>query len=123
MVKQRLPEGVWPIHSLSGIRVNPRIKDDNTAAMTYYNTGGDRFRLSKEAIHLKQRITFYSHYLDRLPDKAVVAIMAHEISHAWLNDHIGPEQSDRREKQVDRLVLKWGFRPEVDNLNQEAVSV
>ncbi len=71
----------------------------------------------------RQTITFYSDLLDALSDKAAEAVIAHELAHAWLNEHVAPEESTSREKEADRLARKWGFGAEMDALEREAETV
>lgn len=67
-----------------------------------------------------QTITFYSELLNALSDEAAEAVIAHELAHAWLNEHVSPEESAAREAEADRLAREWGFGPELDALDQEA---
>ncbi|HMD79220.1 MAG TPA: M48 family metalloprotease [Nitrososphaerales archaeon] len=70
-----------------------------------------------------QTITFYSELLDALSDKAAEGVIAHELAHAWLNEHVRPEESAEREAEADKLAREWGFAPELDALDQEAETV
>jgi hypothetical protein len=70
-----------------------------------------------------QRITFYSPLIDELSDGAAGAVVAHELAHAWLNEHVRPEESKAREAEADSLARTWGFGPELDALDREADSV
>ena len=71
----------------------------------------------------RQTITFYSSLLDALSDPAATAVIAHELAHAWLNEHVRPEESREREREADALAREWGFGPELDALDKEAVTV
>jgi len=71
----------------------------------------------------RQTITFYSALLGALSDPAATAVIAHELAHAWLNEHVRPEESMRREGEADSLARDWGFGPELDALDREAVTV
>jgi len=71
----------------------------------------------------RQTITFYSTLLDELSDSAATAVIAHELAHAWLNEHVRPEESKEREREADALARKWGFGPELDALDREAETV
>jgi hypothetical protein len=71
----------------------------------------------------RHTITFYTELLSQLSDRAVVAVMAHELAHAWLNEHIGPEASQEREEDADTLAEMWGFGPELAALNSETEPV
>jgi len=70
-----------------------------------------------------QTITFYSILFDALSDRAALAVIAHELAHAWLNEHVRPEESRNRELEADRLARKWGFGAELDALDREAETV
>jgi len=71
----------------------------------------------------RQTITIYASLFDALSDSAATAVIAHELAHAWLNEHVRPEQSREREREADVLARDWGFGPELDALDQEAVTV
>jgi Zn-dependent protease with chaperone function len=71
----------------------------------------------------RQTITFYSDLLSALSDPAATAVIAHELAHAWLNEHVRPEQSAEREKEADDLARTWGFGRELDALDREAETV
>jgi len=71
----------------------------------------------------RQTMTFYSFLLDALSDEAAVGVMAHELAHAWLNEHGRPEESRAREREADALARDWGFGPELDALDREAETV
>ncbi len=73
--------------------------------------------------HPRQTITFYASLLDALSDPAATAVIAHELAHAWLNEHVKPEESKRREAEADSLAREWGFGPELDALDREADTV
>jgi len=71
----------------------------------------------------RQTITFYSSLLGSLSDLAATAVIAHELAHAWLNEHVRPEESVEREHEADALAREWGFGPELDALDREAETV
>jgi len=71
----------------------------------------------------KQTITFYASLLDALSDPAATAVIAHELAHAWLNEHVEPRESKAREAEADSLAREWGFGPELDALDREADTV
>lgn len=73
--------------------------------------------------HPRQSITFYSTLLDALSEPAAVAVIAHELAHAWLNEHVKPEESREREAEADALARSWGFGAELDALDNEAYTV
>jgi len=49
----------------------------------------------------------------------VVAVMAHELAHAWLNEHLRPEASKTREDDADMLAEMWGFEAELAALAEQ----
>lgn len=71
----------------------------------------------------RQTITFYSTLLGALSNPAAMAVIAHELAHAWLNEHVKPEESKEREREADALAREWGFGPELDALDEEAETV
>ena len=73
--------------------------------------------------HPRQTITFYSYLFDALSEPAAVAVIAHELAHAWLNEHVRPEESREREIEADDLARRWGFGPELEALDHEAETV
>lgn len=71
----------------------------------------------------RQSITFFLPLLSALSEPAVMAVIAHELAHAWLNEHVKPEESSEREHEADALAREWGFGPELDALDKEAETV
>lgn len=71
----------------------------------------------------RQTLTFYSDLLNQLSDQAAEGVIAHELSHAWLNEHVLPFQSTEREKEADALARDWGFGAELKALDAEAETV
>jgi len=61
--------------------------------------------------------------LYQLSDEAVIAVIAHELAHVWLNEHVRPEESKKREREADELVSRWGFARELRALDHEAESL
>jgi Zn-dependent peptidase ImmA (M78 family) len=51
--------------------------------------------------------------IDNIPDEAVIGVMAHELAHAWLNEHQLPEHSEKREAEANELATEWGFGNEL----------
>lgn len=66
-----------------------------------------------------QSITFYTDLLEQLSEKASVGVIAHELAHAWLNEHVSPEESQVREREADELARSWGFGKNLDALDLE----
>lgn len=50
-------------------------------------------------------------------------MIAHELAHAWLNEHVRPAQSQKREKEADSLAGIWGFEAELAELDRETEPV
>ncbi|MDA4126303.1 MAG: M48 family metalloprotease [Thaumarchaeota archaeon] len=115
-----IPTSGLPIQSLTTIKLRkkgslPGLVGLTRYQMQEYRTGG-RYRDAPSSRHV---ITFYSSLMERLSDDSVVAVMAHELAHAWLNEHIGPEASMRREEDADMLAEMWGFGKELAALAEE----
>jgi hypothetical protein len=70
-----------------------------------------------------QTLSFCQRLMDKLSDPAAVAVIVHELAHAWLNEHDSPEESRRREHDADSLARTWGFGPELDALDAEAETI
>jgi Zn-dependent protease with chaperone function len=109
----KIPADTHPIKSVSAIELTRKSGRKGLAALTTYretNYGTGT-----------QKITFYLGLLSHLSDRATVAIIAHELAHAWLNEYVKPAQSKKREKEADELARKWGFSAELLALEQETV--
>lgn len=87
-----------------------------TVGMTRYSDSGPRSPP-------RQDITFYSSLASSLSDSAFLAVMAHELAHAWLNEHEYPDDGVAREHEADALAREWGFGRELDSLDEEAETV
>ncbi len=70
-----------------------------------------------------QVIRVYTDLLSQLSEEAAKAVMAHELAHVWLNEHSGPEDSQKREAEADDLARRWGFGYELEALGQETEPV
>jgi Zn-dependent protease with chaperone function len=68
-----------------------------------------------------QTLSFYAELLNQLSEDASVGVIAHELAHAWLNEHVLPENSGARE--ADELARRWGFGKELDALDKETESI
>jgi len=115
-----IPKSGRPIQSVTTIKLRkkgslPGLVGLTRYQMQEYRTGG-RYRDAPSSRHV---ITFYSGLLEHLSDDSVMAVMAHELAHAWLNEHIGPEASMRREEDADILAEMWGFGKELAALSEE----
>ncbi len=109
-ILSRIPEGTQPLTSVKWVSMRKKGRLPGLAGLTHWTDG-------------KQTITFYSSLLDALSDDACMAIVAHELAHAWLNEHLGPEESAGREKEADELASSWGFGRELAQLAHEADSI
>jgi Zn-dependent protease with chaperone function len=114
----RPPAGVPRITTVESVSLSRR-PTRTTVGLTRYS----RVRYFLVLSRPRQTITFYSSLLDALSDAAASAVIAHELAHAWLNEHVRPEESREREREADTLARKWGFGPELDALDREAETV
>ena len=120
----RIPKGIQPIKSVQSVRSRARGPSAGFVGLTTYSLA-DRYgqRSSSPGGGAKQTITFYRELLDLLSDRATVAVIVHELAHAWLNEHVSPEESKERERETDELVARWGFSEELGALDSEAESM
>lgn len=114
----RPPSTVPRITTVRSVSLSRR-PTKTTVGLTRYS----RVRYFLVVSRPRQTITFYSSLLDSLSDLAATAVIAHELAHAWLNEHVRPEESGRRELEADELARAWGFGPELDALDREAETV
>jgi hypothetical protein len=114
----RPPSDVSRIKSVRSIAFSNR-HTLNTVGLTRYSHVSFMLVFSRP----RQSITFYSALFNALSDKAATAVIAHEMAHAWLNEHARPEESAKREKEADNLARDWGFGAELDALDDEAETV
>jgi len=114
----RPPSVVPRITTVSSVTLSRR-PTKTTVGLTRYS----RVRYFLVLSRPRQTITFYSSLFDALSDPAATAVIAHELAHAWLNEHVRPEESREREREADALARDWGFGPELGALDQEAVTV
>ena len=116
------PDGL-DISSLESIQLSDLSPTETLAALTTHSSFDVTIRNDEgnewDEIRSRQKITFYLDILNNLSDLAVKAIIAHEIAHAWLNEHVKPESSQHREKDSDDLARKWGFNEELLELENE----
>ena len=115
---RRPPLSVPRITSVASVSLSAR-QTTTTVGLTRYSKVRYFLVLSRP----RQTITFYSSLLDALSDPAATAVIAHELAHAWLNEHVRPEESRKREREADDLAREWGFGPELDALGREAETV
>jgi len=116
----RISKSGLPVKSVSKVKLRKRGTLRGIVGLTTFSVDGYQMNQNGESKpNGRHEITFYSSLLDRLSDEAVVAVMAHELAHAWLNEHLGPEASDRREEDADMLAEMWGFEHEIRVLERE----
>jgi Zn-dependent protease with chaperone function len=116
----RIPRGTPALHTLRRLLFRKRAATVGLVGLTRY-----RFpEYSVEDGRTKQGvgrhiITFYTGLLIRLSRPAALGVVAHELAHAWLNEHVAPEESEKREEEADRLADMWGFGKELRALAAE----
>lgn len=118
-----MPPNGLEISSLKSIQLSDLSPTETLAALTTHSSFDVVLRNDEgnewDETRTRQKITFYRDILDNLSDLSVIAIIAHEIAHAWLNEHVKPESSQQREKESDELARKWGFNEELLELENE----
>ncbi len=118
-----MPPDALEISSLGSIQLSDLSPTETLAALTTHssydvtimNDEGNEW----DETRTRQKITLYRDILNNLSDLSVKAIIAHEIAHAWLNEHVNPESSEQRENDSDDLARKWGFTRELLTLENE----
>ena len=115
---RRPPPSVPRITTVRSVSISQR-PTKTTVGLTRYS----RVRFFLVFSRPQQTMTFYSSLLNALSDSAAMAVIAHELAHAWLNEHVKPEESKEREREADSLARDWGFGPELDALDREAETV
>ena len=116
----RVPRSGLPIQSVTMVRLRKRGNLPGLVGLTTYFLQEYQTKQKRDAQpSCSHVITFYSRLLNRLSDDAVVAVMAHELGHAWLNEHVGPEASAQREEDADILAEMWGFGPQLGALDDQ----
>ncbi len=90
-----------------------------TRRITYERTV--RFGLGKTRTDevVVQKIELYLDMMLQLSEMSRVAVVAHELAHAWLNDNVAPDDSATREEECDALAEEWGFGDELKALADE----
>jgi len=120
---ERIPKSGRHIHLRTEIRTKKRGSLTGVVGLTTYTIGGFAPNGVAEEEAGAHNITFYTDLMDQLTDKAVLAVMAHELAHAWLNEHLRPEASKTREDDADMLAEMWGFESELVALARETEPV
>ena len=120
----RVPRGTPALRTVKKILFRKRAATVGLVGLTRYkfqeSERSDGRRVLSPGRHI---ITFYTGLLTRLSRAAALGVIAHELAHAWLNEHVAPEASERREEEADRLADTWGFGPELRALADETEPV
>lgn len=109
----RVPKDVLPMRTVERVRLASRGSMPGLVGLTRWADVGEGVGRGR------QTLTFYTSLLDELSDDASIGVIAHELAHAWLNEHLYPESSNEREKSADELARRWGFAKELDALEAE----
>jgi predicted Zn-dependent protease with MMP-like domain len=126
LVKRALaqfPSEASPLTSVTKVQLRKKSQVKGIVGLTTYcciEMGAKR-TIGEGRGKSSQRITFYRELLDRLSDEAAVGVIAHELAHAWLNEHKRPEASKEREKEADELARRWGYGRFLDALAAETI--
>jgi Zn-dependent protease with chaperone function len=117
------PKEVPTLRSVSEVRTRKRATRGTVGLTIYRSAEPSPAGVRKPSDHGSQTITFYSELLDRLSDDAAKGVIVHELAHAWLNEHVSPQSSRRREVEADELARSWGYGRYLVALDAEATSV
>lgn len=121
-VVARIPNARPPIRSVRTICFRKRSNVKGIVGLTKYSfveykvKGAKEWRVPDLGRHT---VTFYTRLMNQLSDEAVMAVIAHEFAHAWLNEYVRPAQSQKREREADELAREWGFEHELHALEAE----
>jgi hypothetical protein len=116
------PREVPPLRSVAEVRMRKRAAR-GTVGLTTYRSADSRLAGGRKTTdHGTQTISFYSELLDQLSDDAAKGVVVHELAHAWLNEHLSPQSSRRREAEADELARSWGYGRFLDALDAETTS-
>jgi len=115
----RIPRSGHRINFPTEVRLRRRGTLPGVVGLTTFSVGGFAPNGVAEEVGGTHTITFYTDLMDQLSDRAVTAVMAHELAHAWLNEHVRPEASKTREDDADMLAAMWGFESELEALEDE----
>jgi hypothetical protein len=119
----RIPKNGNPIRLDTDVRLRSRGRLAGLVGLTTFSVVGYATRGVKRRPSGSHTLTFYGDLMGQLSDKAVMAVMAHELAHAWLNEHVSPEASASREEDADILAEMWGFEDELGSLAEETEPV
>ncbi|MDA4116394.1 MAG: M48 family metalloprotease [Thaumarchaeota archaeon] len=108
---------------MSEVRTRRRANRGTVGLTTYRGAEPGLAGVRNAAAHGAQTITFYTGLLDRLSDDAAKGVIVHELAHAWLNEHVSPRSSRRREAEADQLARSWGYGRYLVALDAETTPV
>jgi hypothetical protein len=117
----RIPSSWATIETVQSVRLRSRGSRPGLVGLTTWSdeSGRQSGGLVPERLAGTQKITFYTGLLTRISEEAIIGVMAHEVAHAWLNEHDHPEESKKREVEADELARRWGFGDELEALARE----
>ncbi len=122
----RIPPGTPPLRSVKLVELKRRGRLPGLVGLTSWGElsyGATPSGTGGKAHGGRQTITFYTELLSQLSGPAATGVIAHELAHAWLNEHVSPEGSEARELEADRMARTWGFGGELDALDLETEPV
>lgn len=115
----RIPMNGNPIRLDAEVRLRRRGRLSGLVGLTTFSVVGYSTGRVRQRPSGSHTLTFYGDLMGQLSDRAVMAVMAHELAHAWLNEHVSPEASASREEDADILAEMWGFEAELSALTAE----
>lgn len=113
------PSGVEKLKTVTSVRMRKRGEMKGLVGLTTYCCIQTERAVEGPKRAPTQKITFYSELLNEISDKAAIGVIAHELAHAWLNEHVRPDSTVKREKEADDLARKWGYGVYLDALAEE----
>jgi Zn-dependent protease with chaperone function len=113
------PAEVPPLRSVVEVRMRKKATRGTVALTTYRSTETRSIVVRAGVRDGAQTITFYTELFDKLSDDAAKGVIAHELAHAWLNEHVSPRSSRRREAEADEVARTWGYGRYLDALDAE----
>jgi predicted Zn-dependent protease with MMP-like domain len=118
------PSAERPLRSVVVIRLRERSSTKGRVGLTTFSYVGRHAEkgLGGRPSHGRQRILLYNGLLSQLSDEAAMGVIAHELAHAWLNEHVSPQSSKRREAEADEVARSWGYGRYLDALDAETYS-
>lgn len=115
----RINDDYMPVSTLKSIVLSDHTDEfEGCCGLTHCSFSESESR-TEEIIVNHQSIILYMDLLQHLSHSAVIAVIAHELAHAWLNEHQFPDQSVNSETEADKLAAEWGFEEELKLLEEE----